>query len=337
MNKVSDNVPKPLSSREPLKFAISQAPGKAVLTGDYAVLLDAPALVLAVDRYATAQLRESEGSGWRIASNVEKTTSYASLNELLAEAGNTLLSRILRSLPNPSRLPEHAELVLDTHTFFQNDLKLGLGSSASILVAIAELCDHLTHHRFDDATLIDIHNSFQSTAGSGVDVLASRKGGLTRFQQGAAQRVPVPPGLSFRFVFTGRSSRTSAMLAKFHTVLQTLSEQRITDWKALASAAANAAATAAGFLECLTELNEFVLNFDDDTGLGIYSAPHRNALEAAKQAGVLYKPCGAGGGDIGVAVTDDPAKLKTFERDVTQRGLALLNLSISNHGATVQF
>ena len=313
-----------------------RAPGKLVLSGDYIALLDAPALVLAVNCVASASLTPRVAGGWSIRSNIAQNAEYDSLTSLLGAGDQQLLKTLITALPTPSKLPEHAELELDTSTFYEDEKKLGVGSSAAILVALAEALSHLTDYRFTTKKLIDVHNSLHGKNGSGLDIVAARLGGLTRFHNRAGVRVALPATLHMRFVFTGTSTSTEPMLSKFRSLVADQAHREITKWQKLATAVAESVHEVKLFLQNLAILNQFVFEFDQSTQLGIYGSAHCTALEIANDVGVLYKPCGAGGGDTGVALSDNPRALDMFERTVTREGLKSLNLKVENHGATVQ-
>jgi phosphomevalonate kinase len=53
------------------------------------------------------------------------------------------------------------------------------------------------------------------------------------------------------------------------------------------------------------------------------------------QHGVVYKPCGAGGGDIGAAFSTDPAALDRFTRTAHIQGYAPIMLETALHGIHV--
>ena len=313
-----------------------RAPGKLVLSGDYIALLGAPALVLAVNRVATATLTTKSTGGWSIHSNLAPTAQFENFASLLEANGQELLTTLIDALPSASRLPDHAELVLDTSTFYEGNAKLGVGSSAAIIVALAEALGHVTEHRFTTERLISLHNSLHGKNGSGLDVVAARLGGLSLFQNGAGERVTPPSGLRTRFVFTGSSTSTEPMLLKFRSLTEARLREEVRQWQRLANAVADSLHNTGLFLQNLAELNEFVFKFDQVTNLGIYGPSHLTALEIANRAGVLYKPCGAGGGDTGVAFSEDTRALDSFERDVEREGLTLLDLTMEHHGATVQ-
>jgi phosphomevalonate kinase len=72
--------------------------------------------------------------------------------------------------------------------------------------------------------------------------------------------------------------------------------------------------------------------YDRDLDLGIFAAGHRE-LAAAAPDSVLYKPCGAGGGDIGIALSPDSAALRAFGRTASVHGFRRVPLVLDGHGA----
>jgi phosphomevalonate kinase len=55
-----------------------------------------------------------------------------------------------------------------------------------------------------------------------------------------------------------------------------------------------------------------LLKFSVDHELGIFDAGHAELWRAASAAGLIYKPCGAGGGDIGILLGMDEVQLDAF-------------------------
>jgi phosphomevalonate kinase len=72
--------------------------------------------------------------------------------------------------------------------------------------------------------------------------------------------------------------------------------------------------------------------FDEVHGLGIFDAGHARLAERAAESGLVYKPCGAGGGDVGVALATSRASLASFEETAMHAGFTLLELSIDPRG-----
>ena len=65
--------------------------------------------------------------------------------------------------------------------------------------------------------------------------------------------------------------------------------------------------------------------------------PQNKLGTIAHQNGLAYKPCGAGGGDIGVAFGDDTNKenKQRFVDQATSAGFVCLNLETAEHGVKV--
>ena len=86
----------------------------------------------------------------------------------------------------------------------------------------------------------------------------------------------------------------------------------------------------------VTELGKYtraLQRFDEVHGLGIFAAGHASLAERAAGDGLVYKPCGAGGGDIGVALATSRASLASFEKTAARSGFTRLELGIDPRGA----
>ena len=138
----------------------ARAPGKVVVTGAYSVLEGAPAIVAAVDRYVTA---DTELVGDRLTDEVRA-------------AGVT------------------APIWFDASALRQDERKLGLGSSAAILVACLAAKsleqfgsvppEQLARRVF--APALFAHRIAQA-GGSGVDVAAACFGGVIEYRKGESE------------------------------------------------------------------------------------------------------------------------------------------------------
>ena len=85
--------------------------------------------------------------------------------------------------------------------------------------------------------------------------------------------------------------------------------------RSLASAAeamAKAWRSASAVLSEYPAYIETLRQFNVDHDLGIFDAGHDELTDAAIVKKLVYKPAGAGGGDIGVLFGRDPAALDTF-------------------------
>ncbi|MEO0974132.1 MAG: hydroxymethylglutaryl-CoA reductase, degradative, partial [Pseudomonadota bacterium] len=364
----------------------ASAPGKLILLGEYAVLEGAPALVLAVDRQARVRLevpQEDEAFGeppapctqidlqtlaphrfsarGRFAEGDLQWISPAEPSDRLA-----LVDTLLRTLlPDLQQNLSSLRATIETIDFFQEDsgpsgIKLGLGSSAAVTVALAAALTQLgTRRPFRrDAqgltALLDLHREFQGGRGSGIDLAASLLGGVLEYrlenvgdpsagglQTPVAQPVPLPSELLLQPVWTGRSASTGQFLAKLARwrEAQPNGFARRMDALCEMSQVAVDASRSGDARVFLDAVDEFCLALDalgHDSGLDIVSREHAELRELAAAAGVLYKPCGAGGGDLGVALATDDGALGRFCELARDRGYSPLDLGIDTKGLEVE-
>ena len=167
------------------------APGKVVLSGAYSVLDGAPALVAAVDRYVL----------------VDSNREGELLTDEVKAAGITV------------------PYWFDASALRHADRKLGLGSSAAILVAtlaaqrlnqpLPPLLESLDEYVYPLA--LAAHQKAQG-GGSGIDVAAACYGGFLHFSVQAngtrVQRIDVPTGLILEVWTAPQSASTAFMLAQ---------------------------------------------------------------------------------------------------------------------------
>ena len=92
-------------------------------------------------------------------------------------------------------------------------------------------------------------------------------------------------------------------------------------------------------LQFLSALQHFVQVYRDvdlEAGLAIWSAPHETMHLLATEVGALYKPSGAGGGDVGVAVATDPQSLAALRNKVTELPVSVLDLQKDSNGVRIE-
>jgi phosphomevalonate kinase len=318
----------------------AHAPGKVVLWGEYAVLTGAPALVMAVNRFATCTLKPA-GTGWRFSADgyvaAGETVARDRLCAAQAPPADVMWNiawHVLRAVPGDD-LPSGAQVHFDTGAFHQQGHKLGLGSSAALTVATYGAVCRLLDLNADWATAAHIHHRLQGGAGSGVDVAAAWHGGLLRYHRsdagGQANAWTLPEHVRPRFVWSGTSSRTTDHLARLQAWLE---QGRGEELEALGSQARSLFESADPY-SALREYVKVLQALDRAAGLGIYGLGHRRLAELAIDAGVVYKPCGAGGGDIGAAFTPDSNAAARFEQAAAADGFLPLALETASHGLEV--
>ena len=290
----------------------ASAPGKLVLAGEYAVAFGAAALVTAVDRRAVARFDAAAR----------------------AQAGALPLLDALVEL-----LPAAAAVVVDSTAFHTGGRKLGLGSSAAVVTAAAALA-------LDDAepsALFAIARAAHALAqgrrgapGSGIDLAAAAWGGTLRYQAGVATPIALPPGRWLAYDL-GAPADTATLLA--HVTAARAAAPGTIDprLQAIADAATALAlaTTTAATIAALAAAAAALAALADATGLDL-ATPRGRAVQAlAASVGGAAKTCGAGGGDVGVAVVPDDADVAGFRTALAALGVTPLELRLGQPGTSV--
>ena len=236
----------------------ASAPGKIVLCGEYAVLWDAPAVCMAVNRRAVATVAQSGDGDCHL-----ETPGFDGMEPY----------RILDALLHGERPARSFRL--DTTAFVENGRKTGIGSSAALVVALAAALADSTDVL---AEALAAHSDLQGGKGSGVDVATAVHGGLIEYERENARvrALSWPAGLAYRVIWTGVPASTANKLEKI--------------------SAAASRPSLAEYVPYIDVLRQFSIDHD----LGIFDAGHDELTDAAMVDGLVYKPAGAGGGDIGV-------------------------------------
>ena len=272
---------------------VASAPGKIVLAGEYAVLWDAPAVSMAVNRRALATVSPNESGECRLA-----TPGF--------EGGDGF--RIVDAVVNDAR--PACDLELDTTAFTDNGKKTGIGSSAALTVALLAALNKSTDiHEEAQAA----HSRLQAGVGSGVDVASAVHGGLIEYERAnrSVRALTWPQGLEFRIIWTGVPASTAERIEHLANQARRASRSAL-----LLAAPRMRDAWASGEADAiLTEYVSYIgvlRQFSVDHDLGIFDAGHDELTDAAMADGLVYKPAGAGGGDTGILFGRDAADLDAF-------------------------
>lgn len=345
----------------------ASAPGKLVLLGEYSVLEGAPALVMAVDRRVIAELAPvSSGKGSVYAPDIWPEAEFFTLaadgrplwdnrDPRLAEA-MSLVSCVICAFAKPSDRSDSMSfnLQLDSAPFFQHSnghrTKLGLGSSAAVTTALASVLaaragrfDMLLKRQTWLSELLSVHRMFQHGRGSGLDIAAAVCGGVVRYELRSGphvRRLEWPSALFRLWVWSGHSASTADFLSILETWRKDQPEEYRRHMGRLAEVAESGSQAAIhgdahALLQCISEAAVALQAFGDASRIPIFSPLHRKISELVRRAGGVYKPCGAGGGDLGLAATTEVAIADRIKAALQSEGYAVLDFDIDNIGLTL--
>ncbi len=327
------------------------APGKAVLSGEYAVLQTAPAIAAAVDRRVRVTVSESSGEynsitapgylvgNWPFRLSAEGAFKWQ--QPLPGPSAFSLVEEVWKSF-DTSTWPSLA-LMVDTQEFCDaaTGLKLGLGSSAAVAVALSAALQGYAAVESDIGKMaMEAHDRFQGGEGSGVDVATSLHGGVISYRRAGAESLELgwPMGVHYRYLWSGQAADTTEKLTR----LKDRGEQGIrSDSVTLLSGFAEdvAAAWSKGdsrkILESFPAYIAALRQFSNDHDLHIFDAGHEELVQLAIDEGIVYKPCGAGGGDIGIVLTACEDSLNEFCKRALQQGFRILDVALDEQGVLV--
>lgn len=320
----------------------ASAPGKAFVSGEYAVLHGAPAVVMAVHRRARVTIERIDGDEHEVIA-----PGYADVagrfvvrqRRIDWRAGSgapwSLFTAVFESASVTP--PQACRFSLDTRAFRSatRGAKLGFGSSAALAAALATALAALGGGE-EPAMLAAMsgHRDFQGGRGSGADVATSLAGGVIEYRMGEAGWTVLdwPVQLRYRFFYSGVDADTRERIDR--------AQASAGDIGALARAAeqASGAFRSANPRDALAAMNHYVRalrDYSDTAGLGIFDAGHDVLHDAAQDLGLVYKPCGAGGGDIGMALAHDEATLDVFAALAGANGFEVIDVELDPLGARV--
>lgn len=311
--------------------AVASAPGKLVILGEYAVLANAPALVMAVDRRCRAEIRASKNSVCHLQSMAEAERQIIFRRQ--ARSGLALVDRVVDAYPASNGAGWRG--VLDSSGLHREGKKVGLGSSAAALTAWCGAWLAWTGQGIPDATedvlqrFIEAHKAWQGGTGSGLDVAASFHGGVIRFQVDEetgpqVERAKMPDGVGFVSVFVRTSASTKKHVAQFRARAAE-SPASAAFWMdsldRLAETGIDRAVAddADGFLDTIRDYAGGLQALGEWMGAAIFTSEHLEMLKVAERFGLAYKVSGAGGGDLGLAFGADPEALAGFRKAADER------------------
>jgi len=333
---------------------IATAPGKLILTGEYAVLDGAPAIVVAVDRRVIAR---------------QTATPRGSSTFLLAVADEIAARRGADDPATRAAL----EISVDSTAFYDKITKLGLGSSAAVTVAATALALGTVDRDEVLAIALAAHARAQGprgARGSGADIAASVYGGTIVFSRvapwpasargsqpvlalDAAASPPAtcrierrrwPASVTLLPFFTGAAADTASLVARVTAARESnraaveAALAAITDASraACAALAAPADITAVALIGALALAGNAVDRLALATAIPLVPPCVIAARGAMAALGGTAKTTGAGGGDIGVAVLPATVDATLATRALIEAGCQPLRIALDDTGVDLR-
>lgn len=351
---------------------VSKAPGKMILIGEYAVLHGAKALVCAMDCYASVKLSPSDTDLFDIAApslsiksqtfsidirdqlNFEDPSDIETMKKLhffkiVFEESDKIIRAKNRSI-------QPVKIEINTDEFYSADRqnKYGFGSSAAMTVALIEtllklagLQREFSIHEFFQIAF-QIHHKAQGNLGSGIDIAASVHGYVLTYQlhmantkpKGSCQPVDEWSDLHVIPIWAGHSTSTRKMVRSVDALKESspqvfdriMGELIQCSEKGCKSYIDRDMRT---FFESINDYNRILSDLGRQSDTPIISEEHQKLIGLASGSGAVYKPSGAGGGDIGVAFCDSPDAVQRVKHSIQETEFQILDFGIASEGVSL--
>ncbi len=347
---------------------VTKVPGKLILLGEYAVLEGGSSLVMTVNRFARVELSLSDQMTFILQApsigirNLQFTIDRNGKIHFLTDISPRIAKRLnffisifefgIRFLKKSKRALHHSELLLDTDGFFHNNrsIKLGLGSSAALTVAlVASLIAGSGQISFDNDqlfhTAMRAHRAAQGNVGSGIDIAASVYGGILSYRinpeakdlRPEINRLAFPQNLFLLPVWVGKASSTSQFVKMFNDFKLNNKKKFsliVNEMKSVAEIGSLAfqGQKISEFLDSIRLYNLLMQKLGDEIGAPIVTDEHLKMANLAAEMGVVYKPSGAGGGDIGICFADSKTLFSDLKDSIKKAGFEPLDLTFEPNG-----
>jgi phosphomevalonate kinase len=340
-----------------------------VLLGEYAVLEGAPALSMAVDRYARVVIEPcAEGDCGISADTLDVAPlgfEFGQGGELHWDVESPAWPVLERTASLLGSLHAHAcmrfgpctpyRIAIDTQDLYMKRLpgaaaKLGLGSSSAVAVALdAGLRSYFGGRGVTGLSLralkrmLDPYRRGQSGNGSGIDLATSLCGGVIRYRidqdslEPEVSSLALPDGLTLLFVWSGTPASTPKLVDRFRAwrrAQPVRSSRLVEDMIASCEKGQRAIerSDADALVEQIQYYGDLMGTIGTEMGVAIVDQAHAAIKARAEGLGAAYKPCGAGGGDLGMAAATDSGLLHDLERWLEENGYTPLALTIDAQG-----
>ena len=324
----------------------STAPGKVFLSGEYFVLDGALATIMSTKQRVKVTIEDqTDVDNMFYCSvidqcfpfNVNNSYQIKWLDEDPGEFGLFLELSIKRMRVKPN----NTLFTIDSNDLYFQGTKIGLGSSAAISVAVLNAINNFYGLKLSGYDLInnsmELHKLHQGKNGSGLDIISSHadsnliecsKNMLSKHKWNA---LDWPKNLIIKGIITSQQSSTSSMIEKYNIAKHNNSRNFKNLYSQMTKILEEFSevwhqGNSSDILNLLKKQNILIKQLDHDFGLGIYTQEHNKILDLADSVDLFYKPSGAGGGDLGVIISDDALKMKTFSNELSNMNHYVIDL-----------
>jgi len=310
-----------------MKSVSFSAPGKLVIAGEYAVLEGFEALAVSIGRRAHVTAEESTSNAL-----------YKSRNKLLKSIADEFAARGLELPPVALKL-DSSELHMRSD---KKQLKLGLGSSSAIAVALTAALLRMADYDIQDAFRIafSAHRRFNNHRGSGIDVATCYYGGAIRYKLSNEGPRAKKCDLTFNMsliipVYTGIAQSTGIFLEKMSKAPNKTAYREAIEGIGNAASRMIALMTSSSSfadLKNAVEAHNYwmsILGAQSDANL--LASPHLRLAELCERYDGFAKPSGAGGGDISLCFVPLDAQ-SAFQAELSLTSFQALDLDFCVSG-----
>ncbi len=340
-------------------------PGKLILLGEYAVLEQAPCLVAAVDRNCNVNVEANSLNTFKLeATNpdipdvqfvVDENNELKFKSDLTAKDHERLrfvIAVLKNVIADATGQFNPATIFIDTKSFYhaKSGDKLGLGASAAITVSLLSALSEYIGKPVSGVELYraayPIHRKAQGKLGSGSDIAASAVGGVIKYEMpqhagngtGVIDALSWPEDLQVIPVWAGKSASTQDLVqqvkiyrdensSSYYQIMKPMTELSEEGCKAFQ----------AGDIEALSEIIADYENLEkqlgEASGTDIVSEAHQKISSVVNKAGGVYKPSGAGNGDMGVAFCSGMEKRMEVEKALAKNKFDVIDLALQTGDA----
>jgi mevalonate kinase len=233
--------------------------------------------------------------------------------------------------------------------------KLGVGSSAAVAVGVcAALCARCGIGLEDEAgrrQLLELalgaHHQAQR-GGSGVDVAASVLGGTLYFvrRPGAVlperlAQLPWPAALRVIAIWSGRSVSTGSyvnLVQALRSREPAVFAERMGELTVLADEGAEAfvAGEVPAWLRAVDAYESALARLGAAAGVDIVSVQHQRISSLVRAEGGVYKPSGAGGGDLGLGFAGSDEAAAAVTKALATGGIEVVPVTLGAPGVRIE-